>query len=427
MHRRSTTRRAFVAAAGAAALAGCSDAGSGGQSDEEIPPTELPDVPDEGEAVPVVGDDLPVDIERDHLAEAAGRVTELLEPLPLPLGPEAVPNGVVSGELATAAAEARSGVETARSSPTRLSALASLRRARTEARFAAEGWAFVEDDRTAAALREELAAAADEAEAFRANREYVGDDPVRAAVVHARIERYLDRAADRGGPSAVERSNDLLTVAEWGDHAESAQAHLSDARYLDDRFTASLSSSRDLGPTFADAADALRETLRERRRELPSPPTDGGDRDLAVDIQYRLRSDADDAVDRVLDADRPATAVLGAVEGLVDVLAYGRIRRRADEEGDLRPQDGADVRRVRSAALEAVPAALETAPRPALGREILSEVAERLTFADDELRRTRRAVRPAALDDAVRRYLAATARARSVPEATERVAATLTG
>lgn len=419
------TRRGFLLAAGTAALAGCSelDARSSG-SDEEIHLTALPDVPDPDESEPILVDDIPVEIEREKLAESATRVTDLLGTLPMPLGPDDVPNGHVRRELTAAAERASGHLDSARSAQTRLSALESLRRARGEARYAAAGWAFVEQDRTETELRAERQATVTEASAFRSEYEYRGTDPVRTVVVHGRLRRTLERLLDARSPSAYGDSGALLTVAEWGEYAASARATLEDSRYLYDRFEATLpSDAGSLEATFDAAAESLVESLGQRREELPSEPEET--EELSDRLRYRLRDDAESEARNAEGAGGPARTVLAATDALVGLLAYDRLQSRIDDGDRFRIETGDDVRAMRSEALEAIRAGLEESPRPALVRGALADAAWRVVHADDELARQHSSVRPRRLHDPIRRYVTATVRARSVPTACEQVVDTL--
>lgn len=416
----SPTRREFLCTAGtAAALAGCTGRTPlADDSPDRIRVTELPEVPDREDSEPVVANDLPVDIERERLRDAANRVTGLLETLPMPFGPEDVPNGYVRHELVRAAERATDRLDEARSAPTRLAALESLHRARTAARYAAAGWAFVDRGRTEADLRAERRETVADAEAFRSNYAYTGDDPVRAAVVHAYVRRILQRVLDARVPHTSE-PRPLLTVADWGRHTESIRGYLVDGRYLYDRFTQDRSA--DVGPvepTLRAAADALTAELRRRREALPPEPDDPN-REVAGRIAFRLRRQAESGVEDATDIG-PARTVRAAMGDLVDLLALDRVRNWSDDD---RPtvETAADVRTARSEALAAIRTALDEGPRPALSREVLSESARLVTYGDDQLARFRGSVRPARLTDPVRRYLIATVRARSTPTACRRV------
>lgn len=416
----SPTRREFLLTAGtAAALAGCSGrAPFPDDSPDRIGVNELPEVPDPEDSEPIVTNDLPVDVERERLRQAANGVTDLLETLPVPLGPEDVPNGYVRRELVRAAEDATDRLDEARSAPTRLAALESLHHARTDAAYAAAGWAFVDRDRTEADLRAERRETVSDAETFRSNYAYLGDDPVRAAVVHAYVERSLQRVLDaRVRPDTSSRP--LLNVAEWGRHAESVRGYLVDGRYLYDRFTASLpADAGPVEPTLRAAADSLTAELRRRREELPPEPDDPN-RELAGRIAFRLRRHAESGVEDATDLG-PARVVVTALSDLVDLGALDRVRNWSDDDR-LGIETAADVRTARSEALAAIRTALEESPRPELSREVLSEAAALVTYGDDQLARHRGSVRPARLNDPVRRYLTATVRARSTPTACRRV------
>ena len=423
----ASTRRAFLFAAGSAALAGCSELAARSDDPEgEIPPTRLPDVPDEGDSEPIVVDDVPVDIERERLAGAAARAEALLGTPPVPLGPADVPNGHVREELLAAAETATDRLDDARSATTRLSAMRSLRRARAEARYAAEGWAFVADGRTEAELRGERRATTREAERFRSDHAYVGDDPVRAAVVHATVEGTIRRVVGARGPSMGAASGALLRVAEWGGHAESGRASLDDSRYLYDRFAASLpDDATSVAPTLEVAAESLTEDLRDRQESLPPEPT-ASNGDPVDRLRRRLRRDAESHARNAPDG-RPASTVVDATAALTAFLAHDRLLARIDEGERLRAESGSDVSERRSAALESIRTALENSPSPELARKPLASAARLITYGDDELARYRRSVRSARLDSPIRRYVTATLRARSVPAACERVLEALEG
>lgn len=418
---RPTTRRGFLIAAGTAALAGCSALGSDSDTPEEIRATALPDVPEDPD--PVLAEDIPVSIERETLRDASTRVNDLLATLPLPMGPTDVPNGHVRERLVEAAEGATRRVDDARTAGTRLAALESLRAARADARYAAAGWAFVEHGRSRAELRAEHQSAVGAAGDLDADRDYRGDDPVRAVVVHARVERSLGAVLGGGDPSVHHAPGTLLNAAEWGEEAEGVRARVEDTRYLYDRYTSSLAA--DAAPveaTFASAAAALTTALRQRRDELPPEPTDS-DRTLARRIRRGLRRNAESTARNAAESGGPASTVLRALEGLTVFGAYDRIRARSeDDDGEgLRATEGADVRRARSAAVDAISAALRERDRPELARPVLADAARFVAAADRELARIRRDVRPRRLDDPVSQYVAAGARARSVPAACERV------
>jgi hypothetical protein len=416
------TRRGFLAATGTALLAGCSGLGQFSEDDRKtVFSGDLPDVADEEEPDPILTDDLPVGVERARLDAARDRTTELLGTVPMAFGPADVPNGYVRQRLIEAAERATDCLEDARTAKTRLSALESLREARGEARYAAAGWAFVADGLTQADVRANHESAVGVAEALRADHEYLGADPVDAALVHARVERHLRLVLDGDPPSIYARASPLLTVAEWGEHAESADALAADGRYLSERFAASLpDDAGSVEATLTDAATAVGDDLRQRRGELPPEPTEE-DYDLRERLHHRLRDEAKDAARRVREAQGPASAVLAATEGLVDHGAYDRFRQRADDGEQFGAGSASDVRERRVAALDAIRIALDESPRPGLARPVLVDAARTVAWADRDLGRFQGEVRVTRLDDPMRRYATATLRARSVPAAVRRV------
>lgn len=418
----SSTRRGFLAATGTTLLAGCNalDTVSDG-STETVPSSRLPDVADDGGTDPVVAETIPITVEQDELNAARERVTDLLATLPLPFGPGDVPNGYVRHRLLDAASDATGYVEDARTAASPLSALRSLREARTHARYAAAGWAFVEQETTAAELRTEREETVTEVQQFQANHEYLGTDPVRAALVHAPIERNVEHVLVDEPPHPRERSGAVLTAAEWGEHAESARTLLADSRYLFDQFSSSLpADAGTIGETLATTAESIADDLGQRRGELPPEPTEG-DRELVWRLRDRLRDDAERAARGVDDAPGPASALLAATEGLTDALAYDRLEDRIEGGERFGVEDASGVETARSAALEAIRTALAESPRPELVRPVLADAATTVRFADEQLAGFHGDVRLTQLDHPIRRYTTATLRARSVSTACRQV------
>jgi hypothetical protein len=418
---RSSTRRGFLAVAGGTFLAGCGGLGDVADgSDVSISSHRLPDVTDDGESVPIVVETVPVEIAQEQLAGRMRRVTDLLETVPVPLGPAEIPNGAIRQRLLDAAADATTYSQDARTAQTRLSALHALRRARERARYAAAGWAYVEDDRTRETLQAERRRAVDDAQSLQSDVDYLGHDPVRTAVVYARLERNLDLVLTDRSPH-IHESSPLLTVAEWGEHAESARALTDDTRYLYDRYSAGLpDDARPVKEALAAAAETLAERLQNRRAELPPESTEG-DEEFEWRLRYRLRDAADSSARRIAETIGPARAIVTAVEGFSDLSAYESVRSRIEEGETFRVESAADVHERRRQAVRAVRTALEQSPRPELARPVLADAAATIAYADEDLDRYHGEVRAARLDDPIRRYVTAAARARSAPTACQHV------
>jgi len=398
-------------------LAGCSGLDSDENDSETIPAGRLRGIVPHSERDPVVVDSLPVAIERSTLAASAQRVSELLAELPIPFGPDDVPNGHIRQELTRAATDATDYVADARTAGSRLVALESLRRARSEARYAAAGWAFVDRDLTEAELNADHRAIRNNAESFRTEFTYLGDDPVTAALVYGEIEGYLDAILDRRHRPRHSESSPLLTVAEWGDHVETAQAHLDDSRYLYDRYQSTLpDDAGSVEETLVAGTESLAAELRTRREELPPEPTDENTEQLWR-LQHELRSDAESSVDRVTDSPGPASSLLAGVEGVSNFLAHDRLQTQIDEGTQFGVDELSDVRDARTKAVDAITTALDESPRPALARPILADASRSVGYADDRLADYDGDIQLSWLDDQLSEYLGATLRARSVPTA----------
>lgn len=215
------------------------------------------------------------------------------------------------------------------------------------------------------------------------------------------LRQNLQSALDARDPDTGGESGQLLPVAKRGEHAESARTYLDDSQYLYDRFRSFLPS--DVGtvePLLDAAAESLTAELQRRRDELPPKSAESSD-EFAGRIQSRFRRHADPSAQNV-PASGPARTVLAATEGLTDCLAYDRVRNRIEDRERFDVETGADVRTVRSEAVETIQTALEESPRPEPARGILADAATLVTYADDELARYRNSVRSTRLDDSVR-------------------------
>jgi len=411
------TRRGLLAAVGVSAVAGCSSIdGLSGGTEPTIRAYDLPDIDGESVPEPVVPPSVPVDIDPAYLARTRDRVTGLLAELPMPLGGAEIPNGHVRKHLTDAADIATDSLDDARTARTGLMALRALRDAREHARYAAAGWAVAESGLSVDPLRREHGQVVADARSVWDDHEHVGTDPVRAALVHARIEEGLDRATDTSQPRTG-HEGDLLTVATWGETAEGARAHLDDARHFDEQFTASLpDDAGTVEGVLTRAAESLLADARSRRTELPPEPT-AEDWGFEEQVVGDLRRQSDHGPDSVADTHGPASAVVDLTARLARFRALDRVRDRIDA-GEISRAESADaVRRARTTAYDAFDAAFEASPAPDLARTVLSDVSWRVTSADRELDRYQGEVSPARLYDVVEDYVIATAVARATPAA----------
>jgi hypothetical protein len=296
----------------------------------------------------------------------------------------------------------------ARGADTELAALEADRRGRGDARYAAAGWAYADRGLSAASLREAHRETVSAASSAQADHEYVGVDPVRAAVVRAEIERLLDRATD-DHPARPGGQGDLLAVAEWGEAAEAAEAALADARHLDSQFGASLpADAGTVEATLRSAAETLFADVRSRRSDLPPEPT-AEDWGLEERILSEARRDATHGVERVGEAIGPASAVIDATERLAWLDALDTLRERLDSGEISQAESADDVRALRSGAYGAIETALADAPAPDLARAILTDASWRVTAGDRRLSQYSGDLSPTRLDDVVEEYAVATA------------------
>jgi hypothetical protein len=418
------TRRGLLALAGTGVLAGCSGlAGLGGGKEPTIRAHDLPDIDPDEYPEPAVPESVPVDIAPDHFDAARNRVTTLLGELPTPLGPEDIPNGYVRQQLSEAATDATTGLDDARDARTELVALESLRRARAETRYAAAGWAVADRNLSVEPIQREYRQAVSEAQSARDAHEYLGTDPVRAALVHARIEDILERVIDRRAPS--EDGSRLLHVAEWGETAESARAGLDDARHLDEQFAASLpADAGTVEETLIEAAERLLADVRSRRSGLPPEPT-AEKWDIPERAIGDLRREADDGITRIADANGPASAVIDANRRLTRFQALDRLQDRIDDDELSRPESAEAVREVRSTAYDTLDAALEESPAPELTRTAVTSAAGRVASADWELARYEGEFPASRLDYTIADYVIATAIGRAAPDVSRTTVETL--
>lgn len=423
---RSATRRGFLALVGAGAVAGCSGLGDlGGGEEPEIDTYSFPDFEHGEDPQPSIAPSVPVTIEPAYLRKARTRTTDLLAELPTPLGPTEIPNGTVRQHLTNAADDAWSHLQAAMRAQTTLAADRALGTAREHARYAAAGWAFVAEGRSIGDLASERSATRATARELREDHDYRGTDPVAAAVVHAEIERALEQAADSSSIHANHEGSELLVVAEFGEAAEAAAAHVDLARHLDSQFTASLpADAGSVAPTLSAAVEELDGALERRRGELPPEPTAddwGARRELLDDLLWEVSDE--EPLGR--DAAGPAEAVVDGTQGLAIHGAVDRVGQRLDDGEQFTVEDAAGVHEYRSTAYETLETTLAESPATPLARRVLVDAAWRVASADWELGQFEGRVGADRLTDPIVGYVAATDIARATPDACRRTLAAL--
>lgn len=390
-----TTRRGLLALAGATTVAGC-----GGFPFGSSPPTldavRLTEIT-AGE-VPAIPRTVPVAIVDDHVAGHADRVRDLLGRAPLPFAPDEIPNGAMREELNGVATAARTAVDDARDAPSPLEAIATLREARAKARTVATAWAYADAGLRRPAVEEDAATLDDAVEAFRDRRAYVGDDPVRALLVHEAIEslvRDAETAAADGSEEHVTRVPDnLVTISERAGEIERGRAALADAAHLRDRFRADLSTARDLAGAFEAALADLRERLRAGTAALDrnDPVSTYVTADVAgSSVGHALRSlhghlaSADSNVSRRLDRVGVATALRAVHRDLAQLRAFQRLRERVEGGESFAVESATDVAALRDDAVTAIGSALRESDHPHLSRTVLHDATRFVEHTDGEV------------------------------------------
>ncbi|MXR41835.1 hypothetical protein GRX01_10870 [Halobaculum sp. WSA2] len=394
--RSGRTRRAVLAGAGAAlagSLAGCG-ALPGGDDESTVSGDELASVL--AESPPAVPERLPVAIEASAATSRADEIDASLAAVPAPLDATQVPNGAIRERLDRAHERANEALARASEASTPWSRMGQLRRAGSEAAFVGGGWEAVDAGRDLGDVRDDGAALRADLRAFRSEWHYRGRDAVEAVVVNdaiAGLVRSCIAALNEVLSAQPDGNATALAVAEADEELATARGAVQDAAHVFERLNAAdgVASRRE---ALSAAADALVSSVAERRDavgigrgEEPSEldrdalPAERALRDLREDLRRDERpAEARDAGEfpRAIVAAHAALARLGAVE---------RLRSRVDAGEVIDVASAADVRAIRTRAVESVRSAHADGPHPRLDRLRLHRLAATLRYLDDELAR----------------------------------------
>lgn len=349
------SRRAFLAAAGSAALAataGCSDLPVVGDDDGgvEYDTERLQSVaePDAEPASPTYPGPVPDALAADHYE----RGRELLAAVPAE--PE-IPNEAVAEEVAADRADVADALADPPGDVATLDALDEWRRDRARAAEVRGAYAAATGTIDPEALRERRAAVREDLHAFRGDWAYRARSVVEAVVVHERLEllaRDAENAlvAEQSFPDDPKRA--VSTVGSLVRGVEAASANVADAAALRDAYReSSMTSYRDAVATAASRLQAV--TLSTRRRVAPYVSADAEpadfDREITDTPAERLFSraalDARTAVETTESAfgrDEYAQAVtrtgralvaLVALEAVVEAIRDGEYGMPSSTEG----------------------------------------------------------------------------------------------
>lgn len=432
------TRRGFLALGAGALTAGCGGLPNPlSSSPPSVDARRLTEITADG--VPAISRPVPVDVGDAHREAHADRARGLLDRAPLPFDRDEIPNGAMREEVTEAAEAARAALDRADAADSPFETLEALRDARAEARVVATAWAYVDEG----VRRDDLAAESDALTAdvadFDERRSYVGDDPVRALLVHAAVESLTRTATvDVDGRSTDRRfawrAENLVTVSEAAAELERARAALDDAAAHFDRLRADLATQRDLRGAFVGATEELAATLEAETAGFDgSDPVESVvDADVADSpVRHPLEQLHRDlaggaAIDEHRDDGKLATALVSAHRELTRLYAFEDLRARVADGESFAVEDAEDVAAYRRAAVSAIETALRESAHPGLSRRVLHALTGLVERADVELAYDGRETVPVSW---IRRdvgvYLYAAAVARATPGASATVAEAL--
>ena len=428
------TRREVLSLSGVAALAGL--AGCGGRIRDRLPgggPATI-DAAALAEATrgdtPTNPDTLPVDIEQSFVAGQRDMARAKLDATPAPFDEETIPNGVIRERLNDSYDRALKRIRDVSGAPTARERLDHATHARTAAHEVLAAWNATESTLTADDLRASIPAVRDDVDAFESRWSPVGDDPVRAAVVHWRIERGL-----RGAPRWLSIPDGQLRAAagqplELADIAvdiERARADTAVGSYLFDRFREGLDKPTDLIDRFVAARADLRRRIDRRAEPLPADRTDDPtslvDRDVGTTTGIRALAElASDARRRITDvaADdgdpRLASDVLSATSTLAHLRAFASLRDRIEGGDDVAVASADDVGTLRSETIEAIGAAQDVDRGELLTDALLPGFAGNIGWIDAQFDRGSGSVRVDSVAFDAMRYVTVASLCRALPE-----------
>jgi hypothetical protein len=379
---------------------------------------------------------VPVEIQSTYLDNTEARARKLLERVP-PLGPEEIPNGVIRERVTRDREQARERLKQADEAWTRYQRLLELEWARRDARSVAATWAAIGTDLTRADVVAEADGLPREISAFRDRWRYVGDDPVRGVLVHELLEDRIRGATslvERLGGPRRSRPDNVLDVGEAGGDVERVRTDVAGARHLYDQYTASLDRETTLASTFERARTRLVERARGRTRDRfgsdgdypdPSSLVEADiDETPAVDVVSELMREILVEDDWDTDGDVPwlANDLTRAHEQLVRHHALDDVLARIEDGETFTVADVADVRAVRTDAVDAVRTSLGWSSDPTFTQRVGPVVARRVEFADNRLADLdTETVDSSRLDDPVSEYVVAAALAEATPTVSDSV------
>lgn len=420
---------ALVGVTPAVALAGCAGPllGSGPPTVDGDRLRELAD-----RDPPTVPETLPVPVEESFVDDQRAVARSRLDEVPAPFDEEQVPNEAFRRRLNERYESAREHLRRVPDAPTPFERLGRANYARTAAHETWAVWRATRSELTAADLRTSLPTVRADVEAFATGLSYAGDDPVRAAVVYAEVERearggrnWLSAAAD-GVARVADRPFELAEVAV---NLERARVTVVVGSYLADRLRETTDDASALRGRFDASREELRRRVGERAEESGLPdgfvddPTTlvdrGGDATTGVHALGELANDTRRRVDDALDDTSPdptlATGCLVATRALVHLRAFDDLRERIESGDALEIETAADVARLREDAVAAVNEARSDDRAPVLIRAVLPALARGIRQGDERFERARDSETVEAVSRDAAEYVVAAETCRALP------------
>lgn len=428
---------ALTGAIGLTSLSGCLDQ-LPGTGPETIDGDALAEITTDD--APELSETLPVDIEASFVAEQRTVAEMKLDSVPGPFDETQIPNGVIRERMNREYEYAREAIRSSSEAGTAYERLDRATQARASAHEVQAAWEAIEEEATVDDLRESRSDVDADVDAFTSRWEYVGDDPVRAAIIHAAIEREI-----RGAQNWLSsRERELEYAAEQPLHFADVAADIERARtavavasYVFDQFRADLTQESTLRERFAAARDTFNERIRSRAEALPDEaedPTSLIDRDVertagVLALEDLLRNARWRSENGVGKRDSPslASASLAAAETLVYFRAFEALRTRIEEGDDVAVDDVEDVSDLRADAVDAINAARDADRNRLVVDATLPRFARELRWIDDRISQFEGDTRVDFVAGEAAQYVLITETCRAVPGVSADVAATLRG
>lgn len=376
---RPYTRRATLAALGAAVLAGCTDSTDGdSRSDfwDDPPPFDdagLDDVTDA--SIPDPPDPVPVTVSEDWLASFETTVDDLLDLVPEPLTAEILPNGELRAQIEEGRADARDALDALWEVETVDRVADAVADAFEPAGTAAGTWAAVSDELSFEDVMPDVPVS-DRLDETVPDLPGPAVDPTEGTVVYGTIEDWI-RDLSSGFSVQPESADDPLRAGQAVGTTFRRQARVDAAIDVHDRYVESLDEPMAIDETLDSAVTTIGAAVQNRVLRLHDeddpedplyylPVEDLLEEDPPRDEPgVRLLSNVTNAMfDPMItaeplawpdwDVSEPALAIVRTHWFLAMIDAIEALAVRIDAGDDLFPPDAATVRSAREDAIDRV-------------------------------------------------------------------------